>query len=151
MVKPIYLSYCVYMLRLVNGSFFFRQLIYKEILFKCQKTKYNRDQCYHLITSLRYTLIGILPNPFYLPLKPQLYTCPKNLTTLIHTHIIVNSSSPTSIRRKYRVEIPFFCIICVFHLLPIYIFLYMNWLRVEVLLFHFTRLYKRKTWYIRIG
>ena len=35
-------------------------------------------------------------------------------------------------------------------LLPIHIFLYMNWLQVHTFLFHFTRLYKRETWYIHI-
>ena len=33
----------------------------------CKKTKFNRDQCTHLITYLLHTL-ALLPNPFYLPL-----------------------------------------------------------------------------------
>ena len=83
-------------------------------------------------------------------------TFPSQATMLSHTlkvdtyTFIAHSLSAACICSKYGPEILFFYIISVkcviILLLPIYIFLYMNWLQFQISLFHFTLVYFYKTY-----
>ena len=78
-------------------------------------------------------------------------TFPSQATMLSHPHnvdiytFIAHSLSAACICSKYGPEILFFYIISVKLLLPIYLFLYMNWLRAQISLIHFTQVYIYKT------
>ena len=94
-------------------------------------------------SSLLHT-ITLLQNRFYLPLLSHRFVIPKKSS---HTHIKLIPP----LRSFIVLVINFFlCVLVVIILLlPIYIFLYMNRLQAHVSLFHFTRLYKRETFYIQ--
>ena len=96
-----------------------------------KEKKIYRFQCNHMIHSyfLNPTTQSLLPSP----LKTQDYASPTNLYSHIHTQIKWFDIS--------WMYIKYMCLSSDYSLTAFYIFLYMNSLKAQVLLFHFTQLY----------
>ena len=95
----------------------------------------NREVCLKALPSQ-----SLLPSP----LKSLIFTSPNKTGT----HTLNDSTSHASISYKSYTENFFLCVqIVIILILPIYIFLYINSLKVCVLLFHFTQLYTFYTSY----